>query len=100
MKKQACRLTQSGAALFSALVLFFIGCGNTAQQQAYEKAAQAERQLTAENAPAILLGYRQVIALQPDSAWTRKAQARIDAIAAKMKAAELHKAVFQEHGID
>jgi hypothetical protein len=100
MKDPAFNLPRSGAAVLVALGLWVVGCGNAAQQQAYDKAAQAERQLTGENAPAILLEYRQVIALQPGSAVARKAQARIDAIAAKMKAAELHKAVFQEHGID
>jgi hypothetical protein len=100
MKDPAFNLTRSGAAVLVALGLWIVGCGNAAQQQAYEKAAQAEQQLTAENVPAIRLAYRQVIALQPGTAVARKAQARIDSIDAKMKAAELHKAVFQEHGID
>ena len=100
MRIQTFRLTRSGAAVLLAVGLFVVGCGNAAQQQAYEKAVQAERQLTGENAAAILLEYRQVIDLQPGSTWARKAQARIDAVAAKIKAAELNKNVFQEHGID
>ena len=76
------------------------GCGNAAQQQAYEQAFKAEQQLTAENARAIVSEYQRAIALQPGSDWAKKAQARIEAVEAKTKADELHKSVFQEHGID
>jgi len=82
------------------LALFVAGCGASAQQKAYERAAQAEQQLTAENGSTVIAEYKQVIALQPGSAWAKKAQARIEAIDAKAKADELHKSVFQEHGID
>ena len=76
------------------------GCGQSAQQKTYEQAAQKEQQLTAENAAAIIAEYKQVITLQPGSDWAKKAQARIDAVEAKTKADELHKSVFQEHGVD
>jgi len=82
------------------LALIVVGCGNSAQQKAYEQTAKAETQLTAENSAAIIAEYKQVIALQPGSGWAKKAQARIDTIEAKTKAEELHKSVFQEHGID
>jgi outer membrane protein assembly factor BamD (BamD/ComL family) len=82
------------------LALLVGGCGNSAQQKAYEQAAKAEQQLTAENASAIIAEYKQVIALQPGSEWARKAQARIEALEARLKAEELRKSVFQEHGID
>ena len=83
------------------LALLVVGCGgNAAQQQAYEKAAKAEQQITAENAPALVTEYKQVIALQPGSEWAKKAQTRIEALEARVKAEELHKSVFQEHGID
>ena len=82
------------------LALFAGGCGRSAQEQAYEQAAKAEQQLTAENASAVIAEYKKTIALQPGSEWARKAQARIEAVEARMKAAELHKNVFQEHGVD
>ena len=82
------------------LTLFVLGCGNAAQQKAFEQATKAERQLTAENAAAIVAEYQQVIALQPGSEWAKQAQARIEAVEARVKAEELHKSVFQEHGID
>ena len=89
------------AALFAAgLALWLGGCGNAAQQQAYEQAAQLEEKYTAETAPAIIQEYRRVIALEPDSAWAKKARARIDAVETRVKAEEQHKSVFQEHGVD
>ena len=87
-------------ALGIGLALFVVGCGNSAQQKAYEQAARAEQQLTAENAATVVADYKRVIALQPGSAWARKAQARIAAVEARVKAEELRKTVFQEHGID
>lgn len=80
--------------------LFVGGCGNAAQEKAYEQSVKAEQQLTAENASTIIAEYQKVIALQPGSEWAKKAQARIEAVETKMKAEELHKSVFQEHGID
>lgn len=82
------------------LALFVAGCGNSAQEKAYEQAAKAETQLTAENSSAVIAEYKQVITLQPGTEWARKAQMRIEAIEAKAKAEELHKSVFQEHGVD
>lgn len=84
---------------FGALLLVS-GCSNRAQQQAYERAVQAEQHLTVENAPVLIADYRRVIALEPDTGWARKAAERIAAVEARVKAEELHKAVFQEHGID
>lgn len=89
-----------GTAFLLGLALSAGGCGNAAQQQAYEKAAKAEQQITTENTPALITEYRKVIALQPGSEWAGKAQARIEALEARVKAEELHKSVFQEHGID
>jgi len=87
-------------ALAVSLMLFVVGCGNSAQQKAYLQAEKAEQQLTAENSAAVVTEYKQVIALQPGSEWAGKAQARIAAIEARTKAEELHKSVFQEHGVD
>jgi hypothetical protein len=96
--------TGSRTLLFSALALGLalavVGCSNRAQQQAYERAAQAEQHLTVENAPALIADYRRVITLKPGSTWAGKAEERIAAVEARMKAEELHKAVFQEHGVD
>ncbi len=89
-----------GPALILGLALFAGGCGDSAQQKAYEQAAKAEQQLTADSTPAVIAEYQRVIALHPGSGWAKKAQARIDAIQAQAKADELHKSVFQEHGID
>jgi hypothetical protein len=82
------------------LALLATGCGNAAQQQAYEAAVRAETQLTPENAPAVVAEYRRVIALEPGSTWARQAEARLQAVEARVQAAEQHKAVFQEHGVD
>lgn len=71
-----------------------------APQAAYEQAAKAEQQLTAENSSAIIAEYRQVIALQPRSDWARKARARIEAVEARVKAEELRKSDLKGHGID
>jgi len=88
------------SALTFGFTLLVGGCGNSAQKEAYEHAEKAEQQMTAENAPAIVSEFKQVIALKPDSEWAKKAQSRIDAVEAKTKADELHKNVFQEHGVD
>jgi len=98
MKTRAFKLKTAG--LILGLALLAGGCGNSAQQKAYEQAAKAEQQLTAENAAAVVADYRRVIALQPGSDWAGKARARIAAVEARLKAEELRKAVFQEHGID
>lgn len=82
------------------IALFLTSCGNSAQQRAYEQAAKAEQQFTVENASAIVAEYQRVIGLQPGSDWARQAQARIAAVATRLKAEELHKSVFQEHGVD
>jgi outer membrane protein assembly factor BamD (BamD/ComL family) len=100
MKTARLTIPRPAAALLIGLALLLGGCGNSAQQQAYEQAASAERQLTAENSPAIIAQYKRVIARQPGSNWAKKAQARIDALEARARADELHKSVFQEHGID
>ena len=81
-------------------LLLCTGCGNAQQQSAYDHAVKLEQQMTAETAPAIIAEYQKAIRLQPDSKLAKKAQARIDAIAAAEKAAELHKNVFHETGID
>ena len=86
--------------LWIGLALAVTACGNSAQQQAYEHAAEAEQQLTADNAPTVVAEYKKVIALQPSSEWAKKAQARIEAVEARVKAEELRKSVFQEHGVD
>lgn len=83
-----------------ALALCLGGCGNAAQQQAYEHAVQLEEKYTAESAPAIIKEFQQVIALEPDSAWAKKARTRIEALEARVKADEQHKSIFQEHGVD
>jgi NAD/NADP transhydrogenase beta subunit len=100
MKTAPLTLTRPAVALLLGLALLLGGCGNSAQQKAYEQAALAERQLTAENAPVIIAQYKQVIAREPGSGWAKKAQARIDALEARARADELRKSVFQEHGID
>ncbi len=82
------------------LVLLTSACGNAAQKKAYEHAAQSEQQSSVKNADAIIAEYQDVIRLQPDSEWAKKAQTRIEALQAQVKAEELHKSVFQEHGID
>jgi len=82
------------------LALAVGGCGDSAQQKAYEQATKAEQQLTAENASAIIAEYKQVISLQPSSGWAQKAKERIEAVEARVKAEELRKSVFQEHGVD
>jgi hypothetical protein len=76
------------------------GCGNAAQQQAYERAMKTEQHLTVESLPTLIADYRRVIALEPGSTWARKAAERIAAAEARIKAEELHKSVFQEHGVD
>jgi hypothetical protein len=86
--------------LLLGLALFIGGCGNAAQQKAYEHAAQMEQQCTAETAPGIIAEYRKVIALEPDSGLAKKSHERIAAVEARVKAEEQRKDVFQEHGID
>ena len=100
MTTPGCNLKVVAFTLCIGLAFFAGGCGKSAQQQAYEQAAMAEQRLTAENAAVIIAEYRQLITLQPGSEWARKAQARIEAVEARVKAEELRKSVFQEHGVD
>jgi hypothetical protein len=100
MKTRGFNIRTAGFILGTSLALFVAGCGDSAQQQAFEQAAKAEQQFAAENAPTIIADYRRVIALQPGSEWAKKAQERIAAMEARLKAEELRKSVFQEHGID
>lgn len=100
MKPRTLTPRHMAAMLMVGLALLVGGCGNAAQEKAYEQAARAEQQLTAENASTLIAEYKKIIALQPGSAWARKAQARIEAVEARVKAEEQHKAVFQEHGVD
>ena len=79
--------------------LLFGACGNSAQKEAYEKAVKMD-QLPGDHATALVMEYERVVRMEPDSAWARKAQTRIEAIKAQAKADELHKSVFQEHGVD
>ena len=88
------------AALVIALTGFIAGCGDSVQKTAYEHAVALEQQLPVDRAPAIIAEYREVIRLEPGSAWATQAQTRIDAVQAKVKAEELRKSVFHEHGID
>jgi NAD/NADP transhydrogenase beta subunit len=82
------------------LAIFVSGCGRSAQQKAYEQAAQKEQQLTAENTAALIAEFKQVITRQSGTEWAAKAQAHVAALEAKAKTEELHKSVFQEHGVD
>jgi len=93
-------LRSAGFALGIGLALVLGGCGNAAQQAAFDQAAKAEQHLTAENAATVIADYRQAIALQPDSALAGKARKRIDALEARLNAEEQRKSVFQEHGVD
>jgi len=93
------RKTVVGVCAIGAAVLFG-ACGNAVQKQAYEQAAKMEQQGSRDNPTALIAEYQRVVRLEPDSAWARKAQARIDAIKAQAKADELHQSVFQEHGVD
>lgn len=100
MKTTTLKSKASRVAMIFGLLLLAAGCGDSAQRQAYEKAEKTEQRLSTENASAVIAEYKRVIALQPGSEWAAKAQARIEAVEAKAKADELHKSVFQEHGID
>ena len=100
VRRLAGGVTTAATGLVLGALLLASGCGNRAQQQAYERAVQAEQHLTVETAPALIADYRRVIALEPDTAWARQAGERIAAVEARVKAEELHKAVFQEHGVD
>lgn len=82
------------------LALLLSACGNSAQKKAYEHAATMEQQVAPEKVPAVIAEYQEVIRLEPGSSWAKKAQARVEILQAKVKAEELHKSVFQEHGID
>jgi hypothetical protein len=88
------------AAVWCGLALGVAGCAPSAQQQAYDLAARTELQAAPENTAAVIAAFQQVIALQPDSAWAGKARARIEAAEARRQSDELHKSVFQEHGVD
>lgn len=100
MKTRLFNFKHARAILGFGVALFVAACGNHAQQQAYEQAVKLEQNFSVENAPALVAEYQQVIALQPGSEWAGKAQARIAAVETRLKAEELHKSVFQEHGVD
>ena len=100
MKTKIFNFTRAVLTLGTCAAFLVGGCTKSVQQKAYEQAAQKEQQLSAESAAAIIADYKRLIALEPDSEWARKAQAHIAALEAKMKAEELHKSVFQEHGVD
>ena len=100
MKIQVFNIKKVGTILGFGAVLFVAACGNHAQQQAYELAIKSEQSFTVENAPAIVAEYQRVIALEPGSDWAGKARTRITAVETRLKAEELHKSVFQEHGVD
>jgi hypothetical protein len=85
--------------LFSVLC-FSGGCGGSEAARAYARAEQAEQQFTVERAPAIIAEYRRVAALAPGSDWAKKSAERIKALEARVQAEEMHKHVFQEHGVD
>ena len=82
------------------LVSLHGGCGNAEQKEAYERAETMEQQLPIEKAPAIITAFEQVIRMEPGSKWAEKARTRIDSLEDRVKAEELRKSVFQEHGID
>jgi hypothetical protein len=100
MKTPHFKLRTLALTLGIGLAFFVVGCGNSAQRKAYEQAAKAEQQLIAENAAGVIAEYKRVVALQPDSEWAGKARARIEAVEARIKAEDLRKSVFQEHGVD
>ena len=100
MKTPTDHFRKIGFVLWLGSALWSGGCGQSAQQQAYESAMKAEQQLTVENTATIITAYQRVIALQPGTVWARKARDRIGALTAKTEADELHKSVFQEHGVD
>lgn len=92
---------QVALSVFLASCAFVVaGCDNAVQRQAYEAVAKKESQLAADQAPALIAEYQQVIRLAPGSTWAKQAQLRIDSIKRRVSADELHKSVFQEHGID
>ena len=92
------RRTASLVALGLGLLLG--GCGNAAQEQAYAHAVQLEQSFTPENAATIIAEYRRAIALEPGSSRAQEAGVRLKALEARVQAAEQHRAVFQEHGVD
>jgi hypothetical protein len=83
-----------------ALGLLLTGCGNAAQEQAFAHALQLEESFTPENAPAIIAEYRRAIAVAPGSSRAQEAGAHVKALEARVLAAEQHRTVFQEHGVD
>jgi len=100
MKTHAVRVRTVVFTFVIGLALFVSGCGNAAQKKAYEQAMKAELEAPIESAATVIAEYKQVIALEPGSSWAKKAQTRIDAVKARVKAEELRKSVFHEHGID
>lgn len=94
------KTTTLGFILAIGFALMLGGCGNPAQKRAYEAAAKKEQSVSIENAPALIAEYKQIVRMKPGSAWAEKAEARIKAIEARVKAEEMRKEVFQEHGID
>ena len=82
------------------LGLLLGGCGNAAQEQAYAHAVQLEQTFTPESSAPIIAEYRRAIALEPGSRRAREAGVRLKALEARVLAAEQHRTVFQEHGVD
>ena len=76
------------------------GCGNAAQEQAYAHAVELERTLTPENSSVIVAEYKRAIAVAPGSSRAKEATVRLKALEARIQAAEQHRIVFQEHGVD
>ncbi len=90
----------SVASLF--LALLAAGCGNAEQKSAYDRALALEQRqsISAETAPALVAEYQKVIRFDSTSSWAKKARERIATVQARAAADELHKNVFQEHGVD
>lgn len=94
VRNQANRLALVAALLLGA-------CGASTQREAFEKAETLEQQLPPEKAAPVLAEYQHVISLDPTSKWADRARERVSVLERKAaQAEELHKAVFQEHGVD
>ncbi len=92
---------KSAVCAFAICAALLVGaCSDSPQQQAYEHAVKREQQLPRADASALVAEYQRIVRLEPGSTWARKAQVRIDALEAQIKAEELHQSVFQEHGVD
>ena len=81
-------------------IYFMTGCGFTEQRRAYERAVTAEQQATPEHFAEIVAQYEQVARMHPGTKWADKAEEHAKALRAKLSSDELHKSVFQEHGVD